>query len=111
MNDYVNMKQPNIYGMTKSFQTEQEIADQINTFSSAYFDNVEICSDENPRYPKTCKVMKSTIKGVRKALSDVSILNSSGVFQISKTKETASVSCSTTTETTDIFYCGLYGDT
>jgi hypothetical protein len=88
MNDYINMKQPNLYGMTKDFQTEPDVLnDQINIFSSAYFDGVEVCSDDEPRYPKTCKMMQSTLKNVRKALSDVSILNRSGIFQINKDKE------------------------
>ena len=106
------MKQPNIYGMTKDFQSDPDaLIKQINIFSSAYFDGVEICPDADPHYPKTCQLMQSTIKNVRKALSDVTILNQSGVFKLSKAKETAKVSCSITTESTDIFYCGLYGDT
>ncbi len=109
MNDYVNMKQPNIYGMTKNFTTDSDIISQINLFSSGYFDGLEICGNKDPRYPKTCKMMQSTIKNVRNALSDVSVLNASGILAISDTKTKTNVSCGTT-GSADIFYCGLYGD-
>lgn len=109
MNDYVNMKQPNIYGMTKNFKTDSDIVSQINLFSSGYFDRLEICGNKDPRYPKTCKMMQSTIKNVRNALSDVSILNASGIFALSDAKTNTKMSCGTTWSA-DIFYCGLYGD-
>lgn len=110
MNDYINMKQPNLYGMNKNFENDTDIVGQINTFSAAYFKDIQVCSDKDPRYPKTCKMMKSYIKKVRNALSDVKILNASGILEMTKSKE-KTVSCpSPVTVTGDIFYCGLYGD-
>jgi len=109
LNDYVNMKQPNLYGMNASFKGEDEIKNQINIFSSGYFDGVQICGTDNP-YPTTCKMMQWYIKNVRNILSDVSILNASGILEISKTKALANVPCGSPNETTDLFYCGLYGD-
>ena len=57
INDYVNMKQPNPYGMTANFgNDENPMIQQINEFSSGYFDGVQVCTDT--RYPTTCKMMK-----------------------------------------------------
>ncbi len=109
INDYINMKQPNIYGLTQEFISDSDIEYQINQFSSWYFDGLQLCGTDTPRYPKTCKMMKSTFKDVRKALNDVSILNVSGVFSIFKEKSTKT-SCDTVTVATDIFYCWLYGN-
>ncbi len=110
MNDYVNMKQPNLYGMNANFKEESEIENQINISSSENFGGLGICDPKTARYPNTCKIMKWYIKNVRNILADVSILSATGILDIaSKKKDT--VSCAGVTAQTDIFYCGLYGDT
>ncbi|MEI6775133.1 MAG: hypothetical protein WCL18_10610 [bacterium] len=44
MNDYVNMKQPNLYGVTTNFgNDETKMIEQINVFSSGYFDGIQVC--------------------------------------------------------------------
>lgn len=107
MNDYINMKQPNLYGMTTNFgNDETKMIEQINVFSSGYFDGIEVCGTNEIRYPTTCKTMKWYMKNVRTVLSDVRIFNASGVLAVIK----KNVSCTTVTTTGDIFYCGLYGD-
>ena len=108
INDYVNMKQPNVYGMIANIgNDEQSMISQINLYSSGYFDGVQLCTD--PRYPKTCHMMKSYMKNVSKVFSDVTILNASGILSLSASKA-KTVSCPALTSTGDIFYCGLYGD-
>ena len=102
------MKQPNVYGMIANIgNDEQSMISQINLYSSGYFDGVQLCTD--PRYPKTCHMMKSYIKNVSKVFSDVTILNASGILSLSASKA-KTVSCPALTSTGDIFYCGLYGD-
>ncbi len=108
INDYINMKQPNVYGMIANISSdEQKMINQINLYSSGYFDGVQLCTD--PRYPKTCQMMKSYMKNVSKVLSDVTILNASGILALSASKA-KTVSCPAVTITGDVFYCGLYGD-
>ncbi|MCX6824490.1 MAG: hypothetical protein NT085_05195 [candidate division SR1 bacterium] len=109
MNDYVNMKQPNLYGMIAESDKDDDMKNQINIFSSGYFDGVQICGANETRYPTTCKMMQGYIKNVRNVLSDVSIFSTTGVLEMSKLKA-KTVSCDSITETTDIFYCGLYGE-
>ncbi|MEI7557801.1 MAG: hypothetical protein WCJ45_03030 [bacterium] len=109
INDYVNMKQPNIYGMTKNPDGDpQKIIQQANVFSSGYFDGIEICGSTDPSYPKTCNMVKSFIRNVRSSLNDVTILNASGVFALSLDKE-KTVDCNKIGPDYDILYCGLYG--
>jgi hypothetical protein len=108
MNDYVNMKQPNLYGLSENFQTDSDLIGQVNTFSSGYFDGIAVCASDDPRYPKTCSMMKGYVRSIRNILSDVSILNASGILELAK--ETKDISCATISLTGDIFYCGLYGD-
>jgi len=109
INDYINMKQPNLYGMNKNFQTDLDIMSQINQFSSGYFNGIQLCDDA--RYPKSCSMMKWYIKNVRSVLNDVTIFNASGILEIAATtSEDKTISCSTITLTGDVFYCGLYWD-
>jgi len=122
INDYVNMKQPNLYGFIAEFDWDDEqMKDQINIFSSWYFDGVQICGKNETRYPKTCKMMQWYMKNVHNIFSDVKILSVTGVLAMSQTKNDQRnkaneakkpdpFSCNSTTITTDIFYCGLYGD-
>lgn len=109
MNDYISMKQPNLYGMNANFGSgEDKIIQQINLFSSGYFDGVQMCGDDNPRYPKTCQMMKWYIRNLRNVLNDVTIFNTSGILDMT---DMSNISCATIFLTWDIFYCGLYGDT
>lgn len=104
MNDYVNMKQPNLYGMNTNIVGDGE--SQINEFSSGYFDGIQVCGSTLRSYPKTCSMMKWYMKNVRNILSDVRILNASGILALTKTN----VSCATVTITGDVFACWLYND-
>lgn len=104
MNDYVNMKQVNLYGLSENFEVDSDIEEQINTFSSGYFAGIQVCETTPRSYPKTCSMMKWYIKNVRNILSDVRILNASGILAHSAV-------CTQTSLTGDIFYCGLYGNT
>lgn len=103
MNDYVNMKQPNLYGLSANFQTDPDIISQINIFSSGYFDGIQVCETSPRAYPKTCSMMKWYIKNVRNVLSDVRIFNATGILAYTDP-------CTVSSITGDIFYCGLYWD-
>lgn len=60
LNDYVNMKQPQLYGMTSDFAGKDEIMiEQVNSFSHAYFSpELDICNNKERDYSKTCKIFK-----------------------------------------------------
>lgn len=105
MNDYVNMKQVNLYGFSANFQSDSDIVGQINTFSSGYFAGIQVCETTPRSYPKTCSMMKWYIKNVRNILNDVRIFNASGILA-----HTA-VCDAKLGITWDLFYCGLYGNT
>lgn len=105
MNDYVNMKQPNLYGLSADFQTDPDIIRQVNLFSSGYFNGIQVCETSSRDYSKTCSMMKWYIRNIRNILSDVRILNATGILAITK-----DISCPVKTTTWDIFYCWLYGD-
>jgi hypothetical protein len=58
MNDYVNMKQPSLYGLSSNFDGEKSMEDLINTgFAQPYF-NVDICNNTTRPYDQTCRTMK-----------------------------------------------------
>ena len=108
MNDYVNMKQADLYALSSDSKDDPDWTHQINVFSSNYFDGVEICGTRDPRYPQTCKIMQWYIKNVRNILSNVRILSATGILAVSTLKD-KSISCAAL-EWKDVFYCWLYGD-
>lgn len=103
MNDYVNMKQVHLYGLSANFKNDADIVQQINTFTSGYFAGIQVCETTPRSYPKTCSMMKWYIKNVRNTLSEVRIFNASGIL--------ADDATCVLSRTGDIFYCGLYGNT
>jgi hypothetical protein len=44
INDYVNLKQPNLYGLTTVSSDDKKLNDEANVFSTANF-NLLICDD------------------------------------------------------------------
>ncbi len=108
MTDYVNIKQPNLYGMNSNFKTDDELKNQVNIFSSWYFDGLQLCATDKRSYPKTCSTMLSYIKNTRNILSDVRIFNASGILDM--TTPAKNDACALWGMDTDLFYCGLYGD-
>lgn len=103
------MKQPNIYGMTMFPDGDtQKVTQQVDAFSSRYFNGLEVCTSKDPSYPKTCNMMKSYVRNVRNSLNDLTILNASGIFSISAEKS-KTINCNVISPNYDVFYCGLYG--
>lgn len=123
MNDYTNMKQVSVYGMTDEFSTDDDINKQLTTFSKAYFGR-DIC-EPTGRYGSTCRTMRSYLKNVRNLLADVRIFKTKSIFDAVKpvveinnkknfdpnyspvnvTASKAVQSCDTRDETYDIFLC------
>ncbi len=106
--DYVNMKQTNVYGLAWNFTTNQEMEDQINLFSSGYFNGIQICKTTDRAYPKTCAMMKWYLKNARNLLSDVTVFNASWILALQKSFDPKV--CATRDDDYNIFLCGLYGD-
>jgi len=74
INDYVNLKQPNLYGYTPG--VEPEVA--ANIFSATYFNGLKICSTDTERvYPDTCKTLKKYMKDAEKTIADVKTFKAS----------------------------------
>lgn len=70
INDYVNLKQPNMYGFDPTKEDEEKNA---NIFSQKYF-NLEICNKSAERqYPQTCKTLKQYMRDAAKTMADVQI--------------------------------------
>lgn len=110
MNDYINMKQPNLYGLSANFATDEtKIIAQINLFSSGYFDGIQVCDILPRSYPQTCSMMKWYIRNVYKAVHEVNIFSATGILNLSDMKPI--IPCTEVTDTWDVFYCGLYGST
>ncbi len=106
ISDYVNMKQTNIYGLIWNFETEQDIEDQVNIFSSGYFDGIEFCKKTDRTYPKTCSMVKWYVKNARNLLSDVRIFNVSWLLA----QQPWLVSCDAKNSNYNLLFCGLYGN-
>ena len=108
--DYVNMKQSNIYGLSRNASEDDDIEKQVNLFSRAYF-GIEICETSDRSYDKTCRTMKSYIKNSRNLLSDVSVFSATVLLDFTQPIIEKDI-CS---DKEDVDYnpivCGLYGDT
>jgi len=102
--DYVNMKQTNIYWLSSYLTGNDDFIGQANTFSQAYF-GLQICNNEDPPYPKTCRTLQSYIKKSYNLLSSVDIFDVEALFA-----DVATVSC-LPNESYNIVVCGLYADT
>lgn len=123
--DYVNMKQANIYGLAWIAESDTDIEDQINYFSTANF-GINICEKKDRLYPATCRAMKSYFKNARNLLSDVRILNVPWILTKSnpimvknsnqrnpiEIKESPDMeNCLIKDEDYNILLCGIAGDT
>jgi len=101
MNDYVNIKQSNLYGLIADYTDDNGLETQVNTYSQAYF-RVDVCNNNLHPYDATCRMMKSSIKAAKNILSDVQI------FDVGKiTPTTSDVPCSSSDTTLNLLYCGL----
>ncbi|MEI8091163.1 MAG: hypothetical protein WCG98_02705 [bacterium] len=68
INDYANLKEPTLFG----FDATQDFDAGANAFSQNYF-TINICDQDNPKYPNTCRTLKNYIKNTQKILSDVKV--------------------------------------
>ena len=82
--DYVNMKQSNIYGLSRNASTDDEIEKQVNLFSSGFFGGIHICETSDRSYDKTCRTMKSYINNSRNLLSDVSVFSATVLLDLTQ---------------------------
>jgi hypothetical protein len=110
--DYVNMKQSNIYGLSRNASTDDEIEKQVNLFSRAYF-GIEICETNDRSYDKTCRTMKSYIKNSRNLLSDVSVFSATVLLDTTQPIIENGLGFCSDKEHLEYnpIVCGLYGDT
>lgn len=106
INDYVNLKQPQMYGFAPPLDADEEAG--ANAFSKNYFNGLEICSTANAerQYPQTCKKLKQYIKQAKRTLADVQIFRSSELLSKSDAKV-----CDAADPAYSLLLCGLYGDT
>lgn len=120
--DYVNMKQSNIYGLSRNGKLDSDIEDQVNVFSCSYF-GIRICGTSDRKYDTTCRTMKSYIKNAHNLLSDVSVFSATVLLDFNQlNKDTSNICdvnvkksldiCSDKTSSGyDLLLCALYGDT
>jgi hypothetical protein len=82
INDYVNLKQPNLYGLTNTSSDDKKLQEEANGFSATYF-NLSICdSGSTPTaYPQSCNIMKKYLKQANNLLSDVTIFNKDALYK------------------------------
>jgi len=107
INEYVNLKQPSLYGVTVADKTDADLELQANDFSSEYFSGLQICDDSTQRlYPQTCRIMKGYIKHAGDLLADVRVFDVPTVLDTDITIGT----CTATDPAFNLFLCGLYGD-
>lgn len=104
INDYTNLKQPNLYGFIPGKKPE-ELA---TLFSKTYFDGVDICANKDGRsYPDTCKALKKYITDAQKLSADVQIFRPKNLI-VADFDKVCDVS---STDKYSLLLCGLYGDT
>ncbi len=103
INDYVNLKQPNLYGYTPWEDPETA----ANIFSATYFNGLKICSTDTERvYPDTCKTLKKYMKDAEKTIADVKTFKASEL-----TKKPSAGVCDPFSPVYNLLNCWLYGDT
>lgn len=105
INDYVNLKQPNLYG----FSTTQDgdLKTSANIFSQSYFNGLQICGVDD-KYPKTCKQLTSYIKTAQKTLAAVEIFRTQKILEAIDPKTCDSTP---TNKKYSLLICGLYANT
>lgn len=115
INDYVNMKQATLYGLTRDFKDDTEIESMINDVYSMPYFGIEICDKnvQNP-YTKTCRMMKSYIKNARNILSEVRILDTAKFLNMTSGDMAPNTktrpSCSSKDTDLNLIYCGFKND-
>jgi hypothetical protein len=108
MNDYINMKQPTLYGLAAEYPDDTDpLVKIVNNYSTDYF-GIALC-DKNttPSYDKTCRMAKSYVSSVRNILSDVLIFDTKTLFSPNFAKDKGNAPCGSTSLDLNIFYCGL----
>ena len=77
INDYINLKQPSLYGFTAGLGDGADAYEKAaNIFSSDYFNGLQICSKKSDRtYTATCKALTKYIQDTKKIFADVKIFD------------------------------------
>lgn len=99
INDYVNMKWPQIYG----FDPSSDAKTNANIFSSGYFAGIRVC--DLPKYRNTCKQLKKYIEGSQKSLADVEVFDQKKLLGLVNKNV-----CTVSHKDYSLLLCGLYGD-
>ena len=81
INDYINFKQAGLYGLVIDYKSESDLEAIVNGYSTIYF-GIDLCSNNEHPYDKTCRMMKSYVKNVRSVLSEVTIFNAGTLLKL-----------------------------
>lgn len=107
MNDYMNMKQPSLYGLNAKYKDDKDLGNLVNEYLTGYF-GIAICDNTDHPYDKTCRMARSYVKNVRNILSEVRIFNTDAFLNLpSLSKDEGPCGTGASNIKLNIFYCGL----
>jgi len=118
INDYVNIKQADVYGLkTKKYGDSKKSSKsaQANEFLKKYFYDTMFCDpdgekDSECHYPKTEREMKKYLRKAEKLFRDVKLVDYEKLFEDSLKYPQECNPEAVVMWTYNIMMCGLYGD-
>lgn len=107
INDYINLKQPSLYGFTAGLGDNADAnIKAANIFSSGYFNGLQICKKSDRDYTATCKSLTKYIQDTKKIFADVQIFDYKKIITPTVDKDV----CTVSNANYNLLLCWLYGD-
>ena len=107
INDYINLKQPSLYGFTAGLGDGPDAnTTAANIFSSGYFNGLQICKKSDRDYTATCKALTNYIQDTKKIFADVQLFDYKKIITPTVDKDV----CTVSNANYNLLLCWLYGD-
>lgn len=82
INDYINIKQSSMYGITKKIDNSDDIEKLANNFWNKHF-FIEICNSKKTwiTYSKSCNIVKSYIQSASAMIKNLKIIDNEKIYK------------------------------
>ncbi len=108
LNDYTNLKEASLYGVTDVSSDKETIVGLVNGFAAQYFTPGTVVCGDGSRYPKTCRVMQNYLRSAVSTFANVKLFYP---WVLANWADDLVWSCSLGRDDYALIPCGLFADT